>query len=212
MPRLRLALALLPVLLVGMGSATPKRKPNMPRGWTWPPSAVMKAEGARCRAALEAADVAHDKAPATPKINTPLVLPTMTVGELSLVPLRGKGPHVMDCQLVLALHEVSPALHELGVRSLRFRALHDYRNIRKNGRTLPILSRHALGLAMDVWEVGFDDGTVAVVERDFAGDPRLAEAVAVFDASEAFRTPLSPQNDPDGHDDHIHLEARLVLE
>lgn len=45
------------------------------------------------------------------------------------------------------------------MRSLRFRALHDYRNVRKNGRTTKILSRHAIGLAMDVWEIEFDDGT-----------------------------------------------------
>lgn len=216
--RLRLALALLPVLLVGMAGSTPhakaRSKPNMPRGWTWPPSAVMKAEGTRCREALDAAGVAHEKAPAALKVNTPVVLPTMAVGavgELSLVPLRGKGPHVMDCQLALALHEVSPALRELGVRALRFRALHDYRNVRKNGRTTKILSRHAIGLAMDVWEIEFDDGTIAVVERDFQSDPRLAEVVAAFDASEAFRTPLSPANDPNGHGDHIHIEAQLVL-
>lgn len=211
MPRLRLALVLLPVLLVGMGGSTPKKKANMPRGWTWPPSAVMKAEGARCREALDAAAVAHEKAPAALKVNTPIVLPTLAIGELSLVPLRGKGPHVMDCQLALALHEVSPALRELGVRALRFRALHDYRNVRKNGRTLKILSRHALGLAMDVWEIEFDDGTIAVVEHDFASEPRLAAVVAAFDASEAFRTPLSPVNDPNGHGDHIHIEAQLLL-
>jgi hypothetical protein len=35
--------------------------------------------------------------------------------------------------------------------------------------------------------------------------------VAAFDAHEAFRTPLSPANDPRGHDDHVHLEARMVL-
>lgn len=212
MPKLRLALALIPVLLVGMGSSTPKKKPNMPRGWTWPPSAVMKAEGTRCLEALEAAGVEHEKASAALKINTPIVLPTLAIGELSLVPLRrSKDPQRMDCQLALALHDVTPALRELGVRSLRFRALHDYRNVRKNGRTLKILSRHAIGLAMDVWELEFDDGTIAVVERDFGSDPRLAAVVAAFDANESFRTPLSPINDPAGHGDHVHIEAQLVL-
>jgi hypothetical protein len=215
MPKLRLALALLSMVLavplLGMGSSTPKKKPNMPRGWTWPPSAVMKAEGTRCLEALETAGVEHEKASAALKINTPIVLPTLAIGELSLVPLRGKGPHRMDCQLALALHDVTPALRELGVRSLRFRALHDYRNVRKNGRTLKILSRHAIGLAMDVWELEFDDGTIAVVERDFASDPRLAAVVAAFDANESFRTPLSPINDPAGHGDHIHIEAHLSL-
>ncbi len=212
MPRLRLALVLLPVLLLGMGASTPKKRPNMPRGWTWPPSATMKAEGKRCLEALAAAGIEHEKASAAPKINTPIVLPTLAIGELSLVPLKGKPPHRMDCQLALALHEVAPALRELGVRALRFRALHDYRNVRKNGRTLKILSRHAIGLAMDVWEIEFDDGTIAMVERDFASDPRLAAVVAAIDANEAFRTPLSPANDPKGHGDHVHIEAHLRLE
>jgi hypothetical protein len=212
MPRLRLVLALVPVLLLGMGAPSkPRSRPNMPRGWTWPPSAAMKAEGARCLAALEEAGVAHERAPAALKVSTPIVLPTLAVGELSLVPLRGKGPHVMDCQLALALLEVGPALRELGVRALRFRALHDYRNVRKNGRTTNILSRHALGLAMDVWELEFDDGTVAVVERDFDDDPRLLAVVAAFEGHAGFRTPLSPHNDPKGHGDHVHIEARLVL-
>ena len=211
MPKLRLALVLIPLLLVGMGSSTPKKKPNLPRGWTWPPSAVMKAEGTRCLEALETAGIEHEKAAAALEINTPIVLPTLAIGELSLVPLRGKGPHRMDCQLALALHDVTPALRELGVRTLRFRALHDYRNVRKNGRTLKILSRHAIGLAMDVWELEFDDGTIAVVERDFGSDPRLAAVVAAFDANESFRTPLSPINDPAGHGDHVHIEAQLSL-
>jgi hypothetical protein len=212
MPKLRLALVLLPVLLVGMAGSTPKKRPNMPRGWTWPPNAVMKAEGARCLEALETAGIAFEEASPALKINTPIVLPALAVGELSLVPLRGKGPHRMDCQLALALHEVAPALRELGVKALRFRALHDYRNVRKNGRTTKILSRHAIGLAMDVWEFEFDDGTIAVVERDFASDPRLAAVVAAFDAHEAFRTPLSPVNDPSGHGDHVHIEAHLRLD
>jgi hypothetical protein len=214
--KLRLALALpsvlLAALLLGMGSSTPKKRPNMPRGWTWPPSAAMKAEGTRCLEALDTAGVVYEPATAALKISTPIVLPTLTLGELELVPLRGPGPHRMDCALALALHDIAPALRELGVRALHFRALHDYRNVRKNGRTTKILSRHALGLAVDVWEVAFDDGTVAVVERDFAGDPRLTAVVEAFAADEAFRTPLSPANDPDGHDDHVHLEARLRLE
>jgi hypothetical protein len=203
---------LLAVFLLGMGSPKPGKRPNMPRGWTWPPSATMKAEGARCLAALDAAGVAYEPATAALKISTPIVLPTLTLGELELVPLRGPGPHRMDCALALALHGAAPALRELGVRALRFRALHDYRNVRKNGRTTNILSRHALGLAMDVWEIEFDDGTLAVVERDFSSDPRLPAVVAVFAADEAFRTPLSPANDPEGHDDHVHLEARLRLD
>lgn len=209
--RLRLALLLLPALLVGGGGKKP-RQPNMPRGWTWPPSEVMQIEGARCKAALDEAGVAYEAVPEEVlEISTPIVLPQLAVGQLRLHPLRGPGRYPMDCALALALHEVTPALRELGVRSLRFRALHDYRNVRKNGRTTTMLSRHAIGLAIDVFAVEFDDGTIAVVKRHYDSEPRLAAMVDVFAASEAFRGPITPKNRKD-HDDHVHLEAHLRLE
>ena len=45
----------------------------------------------------------------------------------------------------------------MGVAALGFRTLHEYRKVRKHGRTTNILSRHALGLAIDVFEVRLDD-------------------------------------------------------
>ncbi|MCX4246505.1 extensin family protein [Paraliomyxa miuraensis] len=211
-PPLRLVLVLLPTLLVGSGG-DPPRLPNMPRGWTWPPSETMRAASEHCKATLEQFGVAYEAVPEEVlKISTPIVLPRLEVGALRLHPLRGPGRYPMDCALALAFHQVEPALREQGVRSLRFRAMHDYRNVRKRGRTTSMLSRHAIGLAVDVFEVEFDDGTIAVVKRDFAREPRLKAMVDVFAASAAFRDPLSPANDPKDHDDHVHLEARLPLE
>lgn len=211
-PRLRLALVLLPALLVGGGGKQP-RLPNMPRGWTWPPSETMRVAGEHCKATLDEVGIAYETAPEEVlEISTPVLLPQLQVGELRLHPLRGPGQYPMDCALALAFHQVTPALRELGVRSLRFRALHDYRNVRKRGRTTSMLSRHAIGLAIDVFEVELDDGTIAVVKRHFASEPRLAAMVEVFAASAAFRGPLSPANDPKDHDDHVHLEARVHLD
>ncbi len=198
------------LLAIFAAAAAPKR-PNMPAGWTWPPSAPMRAAGSECLARLDEAGVVYAPGPATKKIATPVVLPALTVGELGLTPLRGKGSYPMDCQLAAAIAEVAPELGALGVRALRFRTLHEYRTVRKRGRDTKILSRHALGLAIDVFGVELEDGRVLAVESDWATQPKLAEIVAVFASSPRFRTPLTPANDPGDHGDHVHLEAHMRL-
>jgi hypothetical protein len=186
--------------------------PNMPKGWKWPPTTTMKAVGAGCLKRLDAAGVQWQRGAATKKIVTPVVVPGMTIGEIALVSLRKGGGATMDCHLAAAIAEVAPALRALGVTSLQFRTLHRYRNVRKKGKRTRILSRHALGLAVDVFAVGFEDGEVLWVEKDWRGaGRRLPQVAAVFAGSEAFRTPLTPANDPGDHGDHVHLEAHMRL-
>jgi hypothetical protein len=200
------------LLLSLLAAATPpKKRPNMPLGWTWPPTPAMKAAGTECLARLDAANVEYTKGKALKKVSTPVVIPGLVLGEVVLTPLKGKGAYPMDCQLAAAVVEVAPDLERLGVRSLRFRTLHEYRNVRKNGRTTKILSRHAIGLAIDVFAFELTDGSILEVERDWATNAKLAEITAVFAASSRFRTPLSPANDPRDHDDHVHLEAHLRI-
>jgi hypothetical protein len=186
--------------------------PNMPKGWKWPPTATMRAVGAECLTRLDAAGVKWERGEAKRKIVTPIVVPAMTIGEIALVSLRKGGSATMDCHLAAAIAEVAPALRALGVTSLQFRTLHKYRNVRKKGKRTRILSRHSLGLAVDVFAVGFEDGEVLWVEHDWRRTGRkLPEVAAVFEASEAFRTPLTPANDPGDHGDHVHLEAHMRL-
>jgi len=206
------ALLLMAVLAVAATAKTPRKVPNMPRGWTWPPSVTMKTVGSGCLAALDAAGVAYQRGKPTNKIATPIVLKDMTLGELVLVPLKGKGSYPMDCHLAAAILAVAPALRVLGVSALRFRTLHEYRTVRKNNKKTRILSRHAIGLAMDLFEVAFEDGTILSIEHHWSAlDLRLPQVAAVFDGSEAFRTPLTPANDPHDHGDHVHLEAHMRL-
>ena len=146
-PPLLLATRLAVSLAALAGSAPPKR-PNMPAGWTWPPSTAMKAAGEECKARLDAAEVAWKPGAAAKKIAAPVVVPTMTLGAVVLHPLRAAKSHPMDCQLAAGITEVSAALAELGVAKIRFRSLHEYRFVKKRGRTTKILSRHALGLAI----------------------------------------------------------------
>ncbi len=182
----------------------------MPRGWSWPPNPAMLEAGKRCREALETREVEFDGGQGK-KVATPIVLPEMQVGGIALEPTWRKGPFVMDCHLALALHEVAPQLAELGVSALRFSTIHDHRYVKRNGRRTNILSRHAIGLAMDVFEVRLADDRVLKVKQSYASEAVLGEIEQVFAASERFRTPLTPGNDPKGHDDHFHLEARMPL-
>src|SRR5688500_15208106 len=158
----------------------------MPVGWTWPPSPAMKAAGAECLARLDAASVEYTKGKPLKKVSTPVVIPGLVLGDVVLTPLKGKGAYPMDCQLAAAIVEVAPDLERLGVRALRFRTLHEYRNVRKNGRTTKILSRHAIGLAIDVFGFELTDGSLLEVERDWKTNSKLAEIASVFAASPRF--------------------------
>ena len=204
--------ALLLLVLVAAGSpGAPRKVRNMPDGWTWPPSVAMKQAGARCLAELDAAGVEHRPAGRIKKIATPIELPELTIAGITLVPLRGVAPFPMDCHLAAAIASVAPQLRALGVRSLQFRTLHKYRSVRKQGKSMRFLSRHAIGLAIDVFAVGFDDGEVLQVKAHWSAAGRLAKVAAVFADADGFRTPLTPANDPRDHDDHLHLEAHMRL-
>ncbi|MBV1860558.1 MAG: extensin family protein [Nannocystaceae bacterium] len=192
------------------GRSKPRRVPNMPRGWSWPANPAMAEAGKRCLDGLRERNVAFQGGHAK-KVNTPILLPTMELAGIRLEPTWRKGPFVLDCHLALALHAMAPELKTLGVSALRFSTIHDHRYVKRNGRKTNILSRHAIGLAMDIFEVRLDDGRVLKVKRSYASETVLHDVERVFARSDRFRTPLTPSNDPKGHDDHFHLEARMPL-
>lgn len=197
---------------VWVAASAPRKVANMPRGWSWPPNAAMKRVGGECLARLDAAGIEFRKAKAIPKISTPIVLPGLAIGELMLTPLGGGGPYPMDCELAAGIAELGPSLRALGIRAIRFRTLHKYRTVRKKGRKTRILSRHAIGLAVDVFGLELDDGRIVEVEHAWASADVMPAFAAVFATSPRFRTPLTPANDPHDHGDHIHLEAHLRIQ
>ena len=192
------------------GKSKSRRVPNMPRGWSWPANPAMLEAGKRCLETLDGHEIAYEGG-AAKKVNTPILVPTMELAGVRLEPTWRKGPFVLDCHLALALHTVGPELKELGVAALRFSTIHDHRYVKRNGRKTNILSRHAIGLAMDIFEVRLADGRVLKVKQSYASEDVLHRVERVFAQSEAFRTPLTPGNDPKGHDDHFHIEARMPL-
>jgi hypothetical protein len=169
----------------------------------------MKREGERCLRDLDRLGVTWKAGPHERKIVTPVIVEDMTFGGVRLVPRWGTGPYVMDCLLARALARYAgPALANMKVVELRFGQIYKYRQVAgKKG----VLSRHSLGLAMDVYAFVTADGETHVVQDEYlAGDDVLHEVEARVTDSGAFRTLLTPGNDPQHHYDHFHFEARAA--
>ena len=205
MSRVAVALA----LLAGVASARPSRHAdNMPRGFQWPPSHTMLDMAAQCEAKLDELGVAWKPAKHEGHVVDPITLGDNTVGGIEYVAVGGKELPAMDCQLALALAEFAPKLYELGVRQVRVGSIYRWSKVRVAGHTKDLLSRHALGLAMDVVSFVDDAGREAVVGKDYkSGDELLLSIERAIDDSSTFRTVLTPANDPISHADHFHVEA-----
>jgi hypothetical protein len=211
---LALALATVPARVDASARKRSHRKhpfvrANLPVGWQWPPTPPMRQDGQRCLRDLTRLEVKWKPGTATRKIVTPVIVDDMMFGGVHLVPRWGKGPYVMDCLLARALaRHVGPALRNMQVAELRFGQIYKYREVAgKKG----VLSRHSLGLAMDVYAFVTRDGTAHVVQDEYlAGDEVLLEVERRVTDTGAFRTLLTPGNDPRHHYDHFHFEARAA--
>ena len=181
---------------------------NMPRGWQWPPSRTMQEQEKTCEAKLDALGVTWQAATQEGHVVDAISLPDMTLGGVAFVGTYSTGPQTMDCELALAFANFAPRLAELGVREVHFGSIYRWTKVRAFGKTKDVLSRHALGLAMDVVSFVDGDGHVAVVGKDYkTGDPLLTGVESAVNDSGLFRLLLTPKNDPISHKDHFHFEA-----
>jgi len=203
-------LALILVVFAGVtAEAKPKfRADNMPRGWTWPPSRTMDAAAKACEARLDELGVAWQPAKREGHIVDAITVTDAQIGGVSYVPVYDKKLPVMDCQLVLALANLAPRLYEVGVREVHVGSTYRWSKVRVGGKTKDMLSRHALGIAMDVVSFVDEDGRESVVAKDYKdGDELLLAVERAVNDSGVFRIVLTPKNDPISHKDHFHLEA-----
>jgi hypothetical protein len=183
---------------------------GMPPGFSWPPTRAMLAAEGQCEAKLDRAGVVWERGQAEGRIANPIIVPAMTFGGIRYTNMWGsKGPHVLDCQLALALETIGPELYAIGVREVKFGSLFRWSHVRSHGVTRPLLSRHGIGLAMDIGSFVDESGREAVVETDYkAGDQLLLAIEQVVNANGNFRILLTPKNDPISHHNHFHIEAR----
>jgi hypothetical protein len=202
-------------ILVGMGvaraetSARGPRRANLPRGWTWPPSRETRRDGRRCLRELRSLGVRFKRAPRKRMIATPVLLSDLTFGTVTFEPTYRKPPFIMDCRLARAFATHASIFAALGIRELRFSSIYDYRRVRLRQKTHRALSRHSLGLAVDIFEVVLDSGVKLVVRKDYWSSPALMVAELALRASGDFRAILSPAVDPVSHGDHLHLEVKV---
>ena len=203
-------LVVMAVVGIGLAASAAHARPadNMPRGWRWPPSPAMRARARACEQQLDELGVAWQPAKPAGRMVAAVVVPGGEIGGITYVDVYRKQPVVMDCQLVLALATFAPHLYELGVREVHVGSVYRWSEVRVGGKIKHVLSRHALGLALDVVSVIDDTGREAVVARDYlGGDELLLGVERAIDDSDLFRTVLTPKNDPKSHHDHLHIEA-----
>lgn len=191
-----------------------RRTGNMPHGYVWPPSQQMLAAETTCKARLDELGVVWKAAKPEGRIVAALTVTddggAMTLGGITYTSAYRKGPHKLDCQFALALHHFGPDLYAAGVRSVKFGSIYRWTNVRVNGETKNILSRHALGIAMDIVSMTDETGREANVEKDYPnGDPLLLAVETAVSASGKFRVLLTPKNDPVSHHDHFHIEVAV---
>lgn len=183
---------------------------NMPRGFHWPPTQTMKEASAICERQLDELGITWTRGEPEGRIVDPLVVPAMEFAGIKYTSLYRKGPHKLDCQLVRTLATFGSELFALGVREVKFGRIFGNTTVRVGGKSKNILSRHALGIAMDVYAVIDDAGREAVVKTDYVkDDPLLRSIEEVLNKSGRFRTVLTPRNDPKSHYDHFHIEAAI---
>jgi hypothetical protein len=186
---------------------TKSTRPNMPRGFVWPPNKTMAAMGDECAKAVADQQIAVSPSKKAGRVVTPLKLDDNTINGITYTPVYSKN-QVFDCQLVLALAAFAPTLTELGIREVKFGSAFRWSKVRVGGRTKNALSRHALGIALDIVSFVDTDGNEAIVAKHYRrGNALLRAFEKAVNESGKFRILLTPRNDPKSHHDHFHLEA-----
>jgi hypothetical protein len=185
------------------------RRSNLPAGWKWPPSRDARREGRKCMRDLRKMGIKYKRAPRRRMIATPVIIPAMKFGSVTMKPTYRKPPFVMDCRLARAFATYAQILSTVGISELYFSSIYDYRRVRMYHKVQRALSRHSLGLAIDIFAVGLENGTKLTVSRDYWTSPALMVAELALRSSGGFRQILSPAIDPISHTDHLHLEVKV---
>jgi len=183
---------------------------EMPPGFAWPASDSMMNVEKGCEAELGVEGVEWQHADAVGKIADPIVVPAMVFGGVAFTSKWEKAPYVFDCQLARMLVRLGPKLRALGVKEVTFGSVYRNTLVRFGGVTGKALSRHALGLAMDIVSFTGADGRVVVVESEYPKKDWLLLSIEnLVDHDKDWRILLTPKNDPISHKDHFHLEASV---
>src|SRR5512145_854780 len=156
----------------------PTRKPRRRSDAVFPESVentpayrYAQMDGASCHAELSTRglELRREDAGNWPGILTPVRLQSPLEGIVFRTDLGRTGSHfeLMDCRLVLALHDFAKLLYEAGIREVVFSSA--YRPPPKSFPSDGVAKRHAAGLAIDVHRFRREDGSWVKVVDDFHG-------------------------------------------
>jgi hypothetical protein len=178
-----------------------------PPGYAWPPTRVMDEASRACEAKLDLAGVNWKPAKREGRIVDPIVISDMMLGGIKYTNNFGpKASSTMECQLALALAAIGTDLYSLGVREVKFGSIFNWSYVGSANGT--VLSRHAIGVAMDIASFVDDSGRdVKVVESYKHGEPLLLSLEKMFVDGSVFHNVITPKNDPISHYNHFHVEA-----
>ena len=146
------------------------------------------------------------------------VLLTGKVAGLKLTSMWGKKPALMSCRFALTVYKIAPVFLQSGFNEILFSSFYSYRNVAGTGT----LSRHAYGLAVDVYALKGPGGVVANVRKDWikargnAGRcvtgvktkkaRMLRRLVCALEKCRRLHLVLTPDSDY-AHRDHLHISG-----
>jgi hypothetical protein len=173
----------------------------------------------RCLSRLRMVGVKFKKGPYKVGMHTPVTILNGRLGGIQYMNGTIRARPVMDCRAALAFHRVGPIFRANGgIKVLLVGKFYSYRNVKNTNR----LSRHALGLAMDLYGVRTANGKTYEVTHDYKrwlgsgkycegkaktrGARILRQLACDLDSSGYFKSILTPDSDRE-HRDHFHLSV-----
>lgn len=202
-------------------SAAPRKRwvvPKVPTRFYKP--APKSFRDRKCLRLLRALKVPYRRMRRVKGVATPVLIRGRRIGRIRYRQLHKNGRQrlLMDCRLAVALRRASDILWANNIRTVIHNNFYSWRYVAGSGR----LSRHALGLAIDIF--GFIDsrGRRMSIRKDYekglgygrtcAGNAKtikgriLRDLSCDLDRSNVFEAILTPDYDK-GHRDHLHISV-----
>jgi len=173
----------------------------------------------KCLAELRRSGTGYKLGPFLKGMRTPVTIPSGKIGKIQYMNGRKPARAILDCRAALALYRLYPLFSANGgISRVLVGNFYSYRYVKNSSE----LSRHAVGLGIDIYGITTADGKTYTVSSDYqrglgagktcegharARGARLLRQLACdLDRSHYFRAILTPDADRD-HRDHFHLSV-----
>lgn len=171
-----------------------------------------------CLRLLRALKVPFTRLKGVKGVATPVRIQGNAIGRTRYLPRYPSNTMVMDCRLAVALYRAGEIFKANEISAVVFSNFYSWRHVETSGR----LSRHALGLAVDVhalvdlkggrlevlgdYEKGLGKGKTCEGRARTLKGRMLRDLACDLDASGLFEVVLTPDYDK-GHENHLHISV-----